>query len=311
MIDTIFHLLTYHHSTITFSDYKPCLKISFICNSLNVIITPLLIHVFKFGVVGSAISALFCDSLTAVIYMRLMIKKKIFVWQKAIQIPTWDEISPLVKGSTLQARSFAMHFTNLMVARKIQGLDDTGVAPAAFALAMQTFFTGGVIIFALGMATQTLYPTAVAKCSDDERGVYVKTLIKRLLGRGFYLGTTITVIQALLIPFILRTTPLAEVRQAALFPIIAVLAYQGINGIVCVGEGIMVGDGRFASASIILIIASLGYMGCLQVPNLDINGVFISLGVFTLLRLGGLLAFLPSSIRSNSTDRTLTPKKVI
>ena len=263
---------------------------------------------FKFGVVGSAISALFCDSLTAVIYMRLMIKKKIFVWQKAIQIPTWDEISPLVKGSTLQARSFAMHFTNLMVARKIQGLDDTGVAPAAFALAMQTFFTGGVIIFALGMATQTLYPTAVAKCSDDERGVYVKTLIKRLLGRGFYLGTTITVIQALLIPFILRTTPLAEVRQAALFPIIAVLAYQGINGIVCVGEGIMVGDGRFASASIILIIASLGYMGCLQVPNLGINGVFLSLGVFTVLRLAGFFAFSPSLVNSYSKARISASK---
>mmetsp|Transcript_44084 Transcript_44084/g.49771 ORF Transcript_44084/g.49771 Transcript_44084/m.49771 type:complete len:582 (+) Transcript_44084:187-1932(+) len=284
-------------------DYKPCLKISFISNIMNIVSTPLLIHVFKFGVVGSAISALFCDSFTAICYIKLMIDKKILIWEKVLNIPTWKEVSPLVKGSALQARSIAMHFTNLMVARKIQTLDDSGVAPAAFALAMQTFFTGGVVIFALGMATQTLYPNAVAKCEDDERRIYSKILIKRLLGRGFFLGSTISVIQMLFIPFILRATPNVEVRQAALFPIVAVIVYQGINGVVCVGEGIIVGDGKFATASIISIIASLGYMGCLQIPNLGINGVFLSLGVFTVLRLAGFFAFSPSLVNSYSKAR--------
>merc|ERR1712232_398070 len=265
-------------------DYKPCVKLSMISNAINMLLTPLLIHVFQLGILGSAISALFCDSFIALNYLRLMKMRGFFVWQKMLRFPSWKEVSPLVKGSALQARSFAMHFTNLIVARKVQSLDDSGVAPAAFSLAMQTFFMGGVLIFAMGMATQTLYPNAIAKCKEDEREDYVKILIKRLLGRGYCLGTAISCVQALLIPCILRATPNAEVRQAAIFPVIVVIAFHGINGIVCVGEGIMVGDGKFALASIVLVAASIGYIGCLQFTpqNWGINGVFISLGFFTL-----------------------------
>ena len=275
-------------------------------------LTPLLIHVFRFGILGSAISALLCDSFTALSYMKLMKNKGFFVRQKLLKFPSWNDVSPLVKGSALQARSFAMHFTNLIVARKIQSLDDSGVAPAAFSLAMQTFFMGGVTIFAMGMSTQTLYPNAVAKCDEDEREGYIKILIKRLLARGFGIGTTISCIQALLIPFILRTTPLVEVRQAAIFPVMAVIAFQGINGIVSVGEGIMVGDGKFASASIVLVVASIGYMCCLQLfpQSWGLNGVFISLGIFTLLRLAGFAVFLPSLMNHHAPSRTSTQESV-
>eukprot|EP00536_Pseudo-nitzschia_multiseries_P017789 jgi/Psemu1/226499/e_gw1.1815.9.1 len=285
--------------------FKPCIKITLIAAALNMASTPLLIHVFGLGILGSAISAFICDSVAASLYMKLMISKGFFARKKLLRFPTWNEVSPMVKGTSLQARSFAMQFTNLMVARKIQSLDNTGVAPAAFSLAMQMFVIGGVVIWALGMSTQTLYPNSVAKCEEEGREIYVKSLIKRLLGRGFGIGTFISCIQLLFIPFALRSTPIPEVRQAALFPLFVVVVFQGIQGLVSVGEGIMVGDGKFSLASIVIVFASLGYLGCLQLfpESWGINGVFIALGVFTLLRLTGFAIFLPSIINHHTLPR--------
>lgn len=269
------------------------------------ILTPFLIYVFRFGILGSAISILLCDSLAASMYVKLMADKGYLSRKRLFRLPSWHEALPMLKGSSLQARSFAMQFTNLMVARKIQSLDDTGVAPAAFSLAMQTFFMGGVVIWALGMSTQTLYPNAVARCNPEERETYVKVIVKRLLKRGFGVGAAITCFQALFVPFILRATPLAEVRKAALVPILIVIASQGMQGIVSVGEGIMVGDGKFSFASIILVVASAGYLGCLHLfpKSWGINGVFVSLGVFSLLRITGFAVFLPSVINHHAVPK--------
>jgi hypothetical protein len=280
-----------------------CIKISLIASAFDIVLKPMLIHVFRFGILGSATSTLLCDSFNAICYMKLLQNRGFFAIKKLFTVPSWIEVSPLLKGSTLQARSFAMHLTNLIVARKIQSFDDSGVMPAAFTLAMQTFFTGGICIYAMAMSVQTLYPNAIAKCKEQEKEVYIKTLMQRLLGRGFWVGATIACIQALLFPIILRTTPLAKVREAAVFPIMTVIALQGINGIVCVGEAIMVGNGKFASASIVLVVASIGYTGCLQLlpQSWGINGVSISFVVFNLLRLLGFASFLPSLMNHNQT----------
>jgi Na+-driven multidrug efflux pump len=196
--------------------------------------------------------------------------------------------------------------TQLMVARKIQSLDDSGVGPAAFALAMQTFTMGGVILFALGTATQTLYPNAIASYQGNDRQEYKSSLIQRLMKWGAGLGMGVSLVQLLFAPGILRSTPLEEVRKAALFPIFVVIAFQGINGLVSVGEGIIIGDGKFARASINLVVASLGYMACLQLAprGMGINGVFISLVFFMMLRLLGVIMYLPSAINSGDDDLT-------
>jgi Na+-driven multidrug efflux pump len=84
------------------------------------------------------------------------------------------------------------------------------------------------------------------------------------------------------------------------------IALQGINGIVAVGEAIMVGSGKFTSASIVLIVASIGYTTCLQLfpQSWGINGVSISFSVFNLLRLAGFLVFLPSLLNQKTHSRS-------
>lgn len=288
-------------------DLKSCVSISVISSVLNMILAPLLIHVFRFGVAGSGLAALTCDWITAFSYVRLMADRRLLVWRKLLNLPSWKQVLPLLKGSTLLLRSISMIMTQLMVARKIQSLDDSGVAPAAFALAMQTFQMGGVILFALGTATQTLYPNAVASYQGEDRQEYRRNLIHRLMKWGFGLGMGVSVVQLLFAPGILRSTPLAQVRKAALFPMGIVIAFQGINGLVSVGEGIVIGDGKFTRASINLVVASLGYMACLQLAprGIGINGVFLSLVFFMMLRFLGVIIHLPSAMYSGDDDHKI------
>lgn len=274
-------------------------------SGVDILLRPVLIHTFRLGILGSALSSLLGDSFTAIVFMKLM-KNKGFFAKDQFKLPSWSEVTPMLKGSTLQARSFAMHLTNLIVARKIQSFDNSGVYPAAFSLAMQTFFTGGILVYAMAMSTQTLYPNAVGRCDEKDKESYSKILVRRLLGRGLWVGTIITLVQGLLFPLILRTTPITEVREAAFFPVMIAIAFQGINAVVCVGEAIMVGSGMFSSASLVLIAASIGYTSSLRFlpQSWGINGVSASFGVFNILRLLGLAFYLPSVLNQQRGPRT-------
>ena len=83
------------------------------------------------------------------------------------------------------------------------------------------------------------------------------------------------------------------------------IAFQGINGLVSVGEGIMMGSGSFSWLSVNIIFAALGYLGALQVfpEALGLTGVWISLSIFTLIRLAGVLVHL--FIRKPISDNQL------
>jgi len=276
-------------------DYNACIKITLLASVFDMVLKPVLVHVLRFGLLGAAISSLICDSFNAVCYMILLKYKGYLGWENLLRLPSLNDVTPLLKGCTLQARSFAMHSTNVIVARKVQSFDATGVVPAAFSLSMQTFFTGSICIYAMGMSAQTLYPNAVGKCREEDKEMYSKVLLRRLLGRAFRVGTAIAFIQALFFPIILRTTPLVEVRQAAAFPLLVSMVLQGVNGVVVIGEAIMVGSGKFASVSIVLVLASFGYLGCLRFfpHSWGLNGVSIAFIVFNLLRLLGFGIFLP------------------
>lgn len=283
-------------------DLQSCVKISVVSSAIHVVLNPLLINVFRLGIAGSALTSLFCDWFTAISYVKLMSERGLIVWQKLTKLPAWKKMAPLIRGSlALQVRSLTLNLSQIYVARKIQSLDETGVSTAAFVLAMQTFQVGGVALTALGMATQTLFPNTVESSPVEDRGVFIRALIGRFLKRGFGLGIAVSLVQLLLMPGILKSSPLAEVREAALVPIILVIAGQCLNGVSQVAEGIIMGDGMFARASINLVVSTLGYMACLREcpKSLGIKGVFLCMSVFTLLRLGTSILYLPVICKEN------------
>jgi hypothetical protein len=93
-----------------------------------------------------------------------------------------------------------------------------------------------------------------------------------------------------IIPKLLQASPLEEVRTAAKVPAILASVYQCFNGLVFIGEGVMVGTGSFMQLSISTLIATAGTLLALkELPTkFGLTGVWMSFGVFNVLRLAGV-----------------------
>jgi len=267
---------------------------------LTVILDPLLIHVLGFGVFGSALASLGAEYTAASVYLKLLLDRNLLKLQKLTKLPAWGSVAPLIKGSVaLQIRSFAMNLIQLAAARVIQSIDEAGVAPAAHALALQTFQLGGILFGALGMATQTLVPSTLASLAErketkDPSTVSVTTLVSRLLSWGFFLGLVVSMFQFTFLPGILKSSPLVEVRDAARIPTLISISMQAFNAIVNIGEGTMMGYGGFEWMSVTIVLASLGYVTTLQFlpQTFGLTGVWMCMATFTAIRMVGSLSFL-------------------
>lgn len=288
-------------------------KITMGSTLLAAALDPLLIHVFGFGVKGAAMAGLAAEYMSAAIYLKLLLERNLIRLDKLTKLPPWGSVAPLIKGSVaIQLRSFSMNLTHLMVARVIQSIDNEGVAPAAHALALQTFQLGGILFGALGMATQTLVPSALADglkentVSNNQGTVRLNALVGRLLFWGFSLGLFVSLVQLIFLPNILSSSPLMEVREAARIPALISISMQAINAVVSVGEGTMMGCGSFAWMSVNIVAASLGYIAALQFlpQRYGLSGVWICVATFTLMRLAGSLAFMFTKMSANKDDST-------
>mmetsp|Transcript_9090 Transcript_9090/g.17135 ORF Transcript_9090/g.17135 Transcript_9090/m.17135 type:complete len:265 (+) Transcript_9090:132-926(+) len=205
---------------------------------------------------------------------------------------------PLLKGgAALQLRNFALNLTFLAVTRVTQSIDDTGVAAAAHAMAIQTFQIGGIVLLALSTVAQFVVPGDMvervdAKTGEKTGGVLVaRATMNRLMSWGFILGTILGFLQIVILPSLLKATPIEDVRVAARIPALLGSVYQCFNGLVFIGEGVMVGTGSFMQLSLSTVIATLGTLLALQqLPQkLGLTGVWMSFGVFNALRLAGVI----------------------
>jgi Na+-driven multidrug efflux pump len=199
-------------------------------------------------------------------------------------------------GAALQLRNFALNLTFLAVTRVTQSIDETGVAAAAHALAIQTFQVGGIVLLALSTVAQTVVPNEMverydAKTDRTVGGLHAaKAVVNRLMSWGFVLGTALGLFQLAVLPVLHKATPMLEVRQMARLPSLLASIYQVFNGMVFIGEGVMLGCGNFMQLSISTLIATIGCLGALHTlpQRFGLAGVWLSFGVFNTLRLIGV-----------------------
>ena len=93
-----------------------------------------------------------------------------------------------------------------------------------------------------------------------------------------------------LLPVLQKSSPLEEVRQAAVMPSVLASVYQIMNGLVFIGEGIMVGCGNFLQLSLSTVVATIAALISLNtLPKaFGLSGVWMSFGVFNSFRLLGV-----------------------
>ena len=191
------------------------------------------------GVTGAALATLAAEVISAASFLTLMLKRRMIRWSKILSLPKWSKLKPLLQGgAALQLRNVALNLTFLMVARVTQSLDDTGVAAAAHALAIQVFQVGGIVLLALSVVAQTVVPNELIEQVDKSTGKLrggkraAKTVVNRLMSWGFVLGCLLGSLQLLMLPLLQRSSPLPQVRQAAVIPSILASVYQIMNGLV-------------------------------------------------------------------------------
>lgn len=291
-------------SLIGFSAFRGILdtvtpvKISLFANLFNAILDPILIFTLAMGVPGAALATLAAEIISAVAYLFLLRKEEIMKWNKVFKLPSWEKLEPLLKGgAALQLRNVALNFTFLAVTRVTQSIDETGVAAAAHAMAIQTFNLGGFVLLALSTVAQTVIPNEMVVKFDEKSGRKIgggtdaaRATINRLMTWGFILGTALGAMQMALLPLICKSTPLQEVRDAAFMPSTLASVFQIMNGLVFIGEGVMVGCGNFFMLSLSTIVATLGCLQALRVfpKHYGVTGVWMGFGVFNSLRLTGV-----------------------
>lgn len=274
------------------------LKISLFSNLMNAILDPLFIFTFNMGVTGAALATLAAEVTSAIIFTFFLWKRKMVTPSKMFTLPKWAKLAPLVKGgAALQLRNFALNVTFLAVTRVTQSIDNTGVAAAAHAMAIQTFQIGGIVLLALSTVAQIVVPNKMIEKIDENTGeqtggvIAAKDTVSRLMRWGLILGTILGSLQVLLIPHLQKSTPILAVREAARAPALLASLYQVINGFVFIGEGVMVGCGSFLQLSLSTLVATIATVLALQEfpKSFGLTGVWMSFGVFNTLRLLGVI----------------------
>lgn len=278
-------------------DTKTPVKISAFANIFNAVLDPILIFTLAMGVPGAAMATLAAEIISAMMYMFLLRKRKLISWGKLFRLPSWASMEPLLKGGlALQLRNLSLNITFLAVARVTQSIDQTGVAAAAHAMAIQTFQIGGIVLLALSTVAQIMVPNAMVERADEASKTtigglkYAKATADRLMSWGFVLGCALGSLQIVLLPAMFKVTPLQEVRNAAKLPAVIASVLQIINGLVFIGEGIMIGTGSFLQLSLNTLTATLGCLWALWFfpPRLGLTGVWLGFVVFNLIRLAGV-----------------------
>ena len=273
-------------------------KISLFANLFNAVLDPFLMFTLNMGVPGAALATLAAELIAAVIYVWLLRKRGLILFSQILRLPQWKRLEPLLRGgAALQLRNIALNISFLAVARVTQSIDQSGVAAAAHAMAIQTFQIGGIVLLGLSTVSQTVVPNDLVERFDAQLQrwvggkVWAKQSVNRLMSWGLVLGIGLGAMQIALLPLLFQSTPLPEVREAARVPAMLGSLFQVMNGLVFIGEGVMVGTQSFLQLSLSTVVATVGLLWALRTfpPTLGLTGVWMGFGVFNVLRLTGVL----------------------
>lgn len=268
------------------------LKISLAINALNVVLDPLFMFkgVCGMGFHGAALATAVAETLSGMVYMRLLLRRKLTNWSILFTLPSWDSLLPLIQGgASMLARQSAINVALVSAARRAQLLDPSGVTAAAYGIVMQFYAVGIVIHVAIQGTAAALVSSAMAKSGTEQ----ARHVADRIFVWGAIVGMLLGLTQYITLPTLVPLfSTLPQVRQAVRQPALIASVLHVINGFVFAGEGTMMGLGCFKQLAL-CTAAGVGVMvACLRSPlGNTLGGILLSMVAFCSLQAIAMLIF--------------------
>jgi putative MATE family efflux protein len=275
------------------------LKVSLTTNLLNLALDPLFIFGMGgwsggggvassflssgLGPSGAAAATSFAELASALIYLRLLVRRKLIQWSRLLRPPSLKSLLPLIQGGlAMLLRQLTLNVAFVSAARRSQALDPSGVSAAAYGITMQIYSLGVVCHLAIQGTAAALVPSARAAGGDTA----AREVADRIFVWGTYLGLLLACVQWFALPAITPLfTPLPEVRNAIRGPAAISSFIHLVNGLVFAGEGTMLGLGSFRDLALITSLGVAVMVSCLASPlGNNLNGVMLSLAAFNLVQ---------------------------
>jgi len=277
------------------------LKVSLVTNLLNLVLDPLCIFgLGKIGIAapggsllrkiwsglgasGAAAATSISELTSSLIYLRLLIRRKLIQWSKLFKPPSIASLLPLIQGGlAMLLRQATLNVAFVSAARRAQVLDPSGVSGAAYGITMQIYSLGVVAHLGIQGTAAALVPSSRAMGGDEA----ARDVADRIFAWGSILGLILASVQWFALPVITPWfSPLEEVQRAVKGPAAISSFIHLVNGLVFAGEGVMLGLSSFRDLALITMLGVGVMVSCLASPlGKTLNGVLISLAAFNLVQ---------------------------
>ncbi|KAG0489094.1 hypothetical protein HPP92_007905 [Vanilla planifolia] len=278
-------------------------------DAANIILDPVFIFVFNFGVSGAAIAHVISQYILALILLWRLLRK-VEVLPPSITDLQFSKF--LKNGSLLLARVIAVTFCITLSASMAARLGS--IPMAAFQICLQVWLTSSLLADGLAVAGQTILASAFAQRGFSEGSLCCITC----LTVGIYLRTIPMCSARSSLQFVSRLfTNDAGVLHVINIGIPFVVLTQPINALAFVFDGVNFGASDFAYSAYSLVMVAIVSILCLVFlsSNYGFIGIWVALTIYMTLRMfvgfwrigtaRGPWSFLRRSSSSMALPRTL------
>ena len=236
-----------------FQDTRTPLIVTLGVAGLNLILDPLFIFVFGWGLVGAAWATTVAQWAGAVAFVALVYGRLRGRWRVPLRLPSWREVTPFLNvGWALLIRTLSL--IGALTAATAVATRVGVVEVAAHQVAAQLWLFLALVIDALAIAGQAL----VARFVGEGRPEDARMVSDRLLAMGLLVGVALGVgfwAARGVLAAAFSDDPAVVATVLAVFPFVALM--QPLNGVVFVWDGIFMGIQDFRFLALAMALSAL------------------------------------------------------
>lgn len=247
-----------------FQDTRTPLIVTLGVAAVNLVLDPLFIFAFGWGLVGAAWATTLAQWLGAGVFVALVYGRLRRSWRVPLRLPSWGEVTPFLNvGWALLIRTLSL--IGAMTAATAVAARVGVVEVAAHQVAAQLWLFLALVVDALAIAGQALVARFVGEGRPDEARAVADRLLVMGLAVGVLLGVAFWLTRGVLAAAF-SDDPAVVAAVLAVFPFVALM--QPLNGLVFVWDGTFMGiqDFRFLALAMVVSAAVAAALLALVLP---------------------------------------------